>query len=47
MSQIRRALRHVMDKSIMNISHPVYVVEGKLHNEATESANMQEPNPIE
>jgi hypothetical protein len=47
MSQIWCALYHVVDKSILDISHPIYVVKEKLNNDATEPAHMQGPNPID
>ncbi|HEU4824786.1 MAG TPA: hypothetical protein VFS97_15295 [Nitrososphaeraceae archaeon] len=47
MSQIWVALHHVIDKSILDTSHPIYVVKERLNNEATEPAHIQRPNPIE
>jgi hypothetical protein len=47
MSQFWCAFHHVIGKSILDTSHPFYVVNEKLNNETTGPAYMQGPNPTE
>jgi hypothetical protein len=35
----------LLDMSVLDISHAIYVVEEKLDNDATEPAHIQEHNP--
>lgn len=48
LSQFWCALHHVIDKSILDTSHPpIYVGKERLNNETTGPAYMQGPYPTE